>query len=82
MSTHRLMELLWGVEGAMICGGIFAMITLHRMHRMVHVMQGQIDEAITTQVLMQDHLDRIGVKLRMGWGEASSTPIPPRVPPL
>ena len=63
VSTQRLIELLWGIEAILICGGIVAVTKLRRMQRTVQSMQSQIDELIATHVLMQDHLDRIGQKV-------------------
>lgn len=74
------MELVWGVEGILICVGIYAMIKFRRMHHIMQSMQGQIDELVATHVLMQDHLNRIGQELRPGSLEPPTTRDPGRGP--
>lgn len=80
MSTHRVMELLWGLEVILLCGVIYTTVKMRNMNRTVRSMQSQIDELTATHVLMQDHLDRIGPKWDEGSRESGSNATPPGAP--
>lgn len=66
MSTHGLVDVLWGIVVILIGGGIYSMVAIRKMHDTVRSMSLQLDELLATHVLMQDHLDRVARQLQEG----------------